>query len=229
MGTTPSDGRTLARELYVIRPDGSVDSKFFDSHVADSSDPDILKAGASVAYSFDVRDTGVYMVEVNYDTGFAAVNVPVVIGTSALPLGTNVIDRMRDEDYSSVDEVERASLEFLNGLRAQYGLGKLRLSDKLGQLAQIKADDMAVNSYVGHVDSYGVYIDGTAKREGISITKSISENVAGGNVGYGVLNSALSLSGGHRSNMLANEWTTVGIGIARQGERAFYVQVFGME
>jgi hypothetical protein len=130
-GTTPSDDNILSRELFVIKPDGSVDTKKFDSSVVDANDAEILKKNVPVAYSFDVRDEGVYLIEVNYDTGFAAVNVPIVIGDSTLPLGTNIIDRMRDEDYASVDEVERASLEFLNGLRAQYGLGKLRLSDKL--------------------------------------------------------------------------------------------------
>jgi uncharacterized protein YkwD len=88
---------------------------------------------------------------------------------------------------------------------------------------------MAANAYVGHVDSHGVFIDGTAERNNIVITRSISENVAGGNVGYGILDSALSLSGGHRSNMLGSDWTTVGIGLARSGDRTFYVQVFGLE
>jgi len=229
VGTTPADERILATEMYIIQPDGSVQVRSFDSLIADPNDSAILKKNTPVAYSFDAPEDGVYLVEVNYDTGFAAVNVPIVIGNSSLPLAANVIDQMREEDYASIDEVDRASLEFLNALRARYGLGKLRLSDKLDRLAQIKADDMAANSYVGHVDSEGVYIDGTAKRHDISLTKSLSENVAGGNVGYGILNSALSLSGGHRANMLGSDWTTVGIGIARDGDRAYYVQVFGME
>ncbi|HRI36856.1 MAG TPA: CAP domain-containing protein, partial [bacterium] len=200
VGTTPADERILATEMYIIQPDGSVQVRSFDSLIADPNDSAILKKNTPVAYSFDAPEDGVYLVEVNYDTGFAAVNVPIVIGNSSLPLAANVIDQMREEDYASIDEVDRASLEFLNALRARYGLGKLRLSDKLDRLAQIKADDMAANSYVGHVDSEGVYIDGTAKRHDISLTKSLSENVAGGNVGYGILNSALSLSGGHRAN-----------------------------
>lgn len=56
VGTTPSDGRTLARELYVIRPDGSVDTKLFDLHVANSADTEVLKTGTEIAYSFDARD-----------------------------------------------------------------------------------------------------------------------------------------------------------------------------
>ncbi len=187
--------------MFLIRPDGSTHSEELEEY-ADTEDDKYLRPGANIDAVLDTHAPGVYLVELNYDTGFAAINVPIVIGDDILPIAPNTVDRMRDEDTDSLDATRRASLSYLNALRAEQGLGNLRLSDTLNELAQIKAQDMADHGYVGHVDSTGVYINGTAKRFGFDIDFSLSENVAGGNVGYGVLISALSLSGGHRANML---------------------------
>lgn len=57
----------------------------------------------------------------------------------------------------------------------------------LTALADFKAKDMTNNLYVGHVDSRGEYILGTAKRAGIRVLGSVGENVAGGTVGVSYL------------------------------------------
>ena len=69
---------------------------------------------------------------------------------------------------------------------------------------------MADHNYVGHDDSRGEKIGHTAKRAGIPVTGSLGENVAGGSVGFDYLLAGLSLSGGHRANMLG-PWKKMGV------------------
>ena len=91
----------------------------------------------------------------------------------------------------------------------------------------IKATDMANNNYVGHVDSKGVRILGTAKNNGIEVVGAVGENVAGGNINAEVLIAGLMMSGGHRKNMLDESWSRVGIGYAEKDGKVYYAQIFG--
>lgn len=118
--------------------------------------------------------------EVNYETGFAALNTPVLRG-SILPLLSNPSDAIEKSNIVSMtsQEAQKKSLSMLNDFRASLGMTKLETSTTLTKLAMIKAQDMADNNYIGHVDSSGTRILGMAKRNKIEITGSIGENVAG--------------------------------------------------
>ena len=65
---------------------------------------------------------------------------------------------------SSTSQVAERTLAEINMLRAAQSLGTLSLDPTLTRLAQAKADDMALNNYVGHTDSSGTKIDAMAKR-----------------------------------------------------------------
>lgn len=161
----------------------------------------------------------------NYDTGFAAYNGPIVYGDILLLL-PNDYDGVKKDIGTDSSGVAIHSLAFINTVRAKSGKSSVSLDDTLSNLATIKANDMAVHNNLSHWDSNGDRISGTAKRNGISLTGSIGENVAGGNVGHEVLLIGLAYSGGHRENMLGG-WQKIGIGYAVKNGQVYYAQVFG--
>lgn len=129
----------------------------------------------------------------NYDTGFAAYNGPIVYG-DILPLLPNDYDGVKKDIGTDSSGVAIRSLAFINTVRAKSGKSSISLDDTLSNLATIKANDMAVHNNLSHWDSNGDRISGTAKRNSIRLTGSIGENVAGGNVGHEVLLIGLAYS-----------------------------------
>lgn len=135
-----------------------------------------------------------YLIEVNFDTGFAAIIEPVVHG-NVLAILPNEYDFSNRTLETSVKTAISQTFASINEVRKKAGMTELSLDTTLAQIAQFKAQDMADNNYVGHVDSEGVYIRDTAKRAGIVIQSSMGENVAGGTVSASFLQAGLSLSG----------------------------------
>lgn len=121
------------------------------------------------------------MVEVLYDTGFAAYFGAVTKGKvlSVLP---NLYDQTSKDISSDTATSTSRMLESVNALRKAQGLAEVTLDANLSKLALFKAQDMSDHDYVGHVDSAGGYILDTAKRASVTIATSIGENVAGGTV-----------------------------------------------
>ena len=90
---------------------------------------------------------------------------------------------MTKETDSDLSDVSANALRFVNAIRKKAGKPALVSDSTLESLARFKANDMAENNYVGHNDSAGQKINGTAKRAGIAVSGSMGENVAGGSVG----------------------------------------------
>ena len=88
---------------------------------------------------------------------------------SPLTLLSNVLDTSSRKVEASTLQVAERTLAEINTLRSALSLGRLSLDPTLTRLAQAKADDMAVNNYVGHTDSSGNKIDAMAKRLGITL------------------------------------------------------------
>ncbi len=161
--------------------------------------------------TYTLTEPGVYLIEVNYTSGFAAAIEPIVYG-AAFSILPNVYDTTpRSMIISSSQAVSRI-LDAINAIRLEQGLSPVKLDPTLTKLAQYKADDMNTNNYVGHTDSLGETISASARRMGLKLTGRLGENVAGGTVSPLYLQSGLSLSSGHRSNMLG-PWSNVGIAV----------------
>ncbi len=161
-----------------------------------------------------------------YSNGFPAYNGPVVHKSGVAAILPNEYDSMGKDTDSDVSIAPQNALRFVNAIRKKAGKPPLVLDATLGRLARFKAEDMAEHNYVGHDDSAGAKINGTAKRAGIEIGTSLGENVAGGSVGSDFLLAGLSLSGGHRMNMLG-DWTKIGVAAVVRNGMTYYVQVFG--
>jgi len=215
--------KSVKSDIFLTLPGGTVEKYSFDDA---SKDPDgFLKRGKIFEKTIPLKQTGPYLVEVNYDNGFAAYNGPIIFG-DFLPVLPNEYDGIQKE-VGTVDGsiVATESLNFVNALRAKSGKSPLSLDDSLNRLASIKANDMAQSGIVSHSDSVGDKISGTAARNNITIAGAVGENVAGGNVHFRVLLAGLSNSGGHRANMLET-WKKIGIGYTMKDGQVYFVQVF---
>lgn len=214
----------MKNDIVVTLPDGNIERYTFGSPSTDTDG--YMKRGVVFEKTIPLKQTGVHLLEINYDNGFAAYNGPVISG-DVLPAYPNEYDTTEKEILNtSSSVVATESLAFVNTLREISGKPALSLDTSLNTLATIKANDMATHSIVSHNDSFGEKIDGTAKRHKVSYAGTIGENVAGGNISYKILLVGLSKSGGHRANML-DTWSTMGVGYAVKDGQVYYVQVFG--
>ncbi|MDD5198011.1 MAG: CAP domain-containing protein [Candidatus Gracilibacteria bacterium] len=218
------EGKNVKSDILLILPDGSVEKYTFDAASIDTDK--YMKRGKVFEKTLSLKQTGLYLVEVNYDNGFAAYNGPLVYG-DVLPVYPNDYDGTQKEISATDDSVVALeSLKFVNALRAKSGKSALALDDTLNSLATIKSKDMALHNNLSHTDSNGNKINGTAKHNNIMIAGVIGENIAGGNISFKVLLIGLANSGGHRANML-DDWKNIGIGYVVKDGQVYYTQVFG--
>lgn len=169
-------GKKVKSEVILTLPNGDVKTYPFD---AENIDMDTyLKRERVFEQSIPLALTGLYHIEINYDSGFPAYNGPIVYG-DILPIFPNESDTV-DKAIKDTDAgmVGTESLAFINNIRTQAGKRALTLDDTLSTLALIKAKDMAAHNNLSHVDSHGELIDGTAKRNSIKVTGSLGENIS---------------------------------------------------
>jgi uncharacterized protein YkwD len=128
-----------------------------------------------------------------------------------------------------INEWERLVLDLTNEYRSSYGLPMLVWDDRLAHAAQLHSADMAYNNFIGHDGSDGSNIGERITRAGWE-WRIVKENVAVGQyTPYIVLDGWIN-SPGHRSNMLSDDITYLGVGFYfLEGSQFFYhwTQKFG--
>jgi uncharacterized protein YkwD len=111
---------------------------------------------------------------------------------------------------------QASGFNHLNGDRRAHGLRTLRVHGQLQRKAQAWAEKLARENRLYH----SRLTDGVSAR-----WCSLGENV-----GYGrsihLVEKAYMKSPGHRANILNGKFTYAGVGVARNGDRVFTVQVF---
>ena len=162
-----SKGKKVKSDIILTLPDGNVEKYAFDAGNIDTDG--YMKRGEIFEKTLSLKQTGLYLVEVNYDNGFAAYNGPVAYG-EILPIYPNDMDSVQ-KNISNADTsiVASESLKFVNSVRAKSSKSALSLDDTLSNLATIKANDMAKYQNLSHTDSSGDKINGTAKRNNINL------------------------------------------------------------
>lgn len=123
-----------------------------------------------------------------------------------------------------------ALAELTNRHRQEKLLAQLTPNQKLAQAAQWKAEDMAAKGYFAHISPEGVapwyWIDKADYRFGCA-----GENLAVNFIDSKDVTDAWMNSPSHRENILNNNFTEIGIGMAQgsyQGQKTtFVVQMFG--
>jgi len=108
---------------------------------------------------------------------------------------------------------EQAVHALINEARANAGVRRLRLSERLSRIAHRHSRAMAINRYLFH-----------------SCLTCIGGTILGENVGYGAdfrsVQTQFMESPPHRANILAKRFRRVGVGVVRRGGLAWVTQIF---
>jgi len=127
---------------------------------------------------------------------------------------------------SSVSSYEKQVVDLVNTERAKNGLSALTLDSSVSNVARTKSKDMATNNYFSHTSpTYGGAGD-MLKQFGIKYT-AYGENIASGQKTPQEVVTAWMNSSGHRANILASDFTKIGVGYATDSSgKAYWTQMF---
>lgn len=125
---------------------------------------------------------------------------------------------------------ERRAFELINAERQHRGLRPLVLDGALTRLARYHSESMARGGYLSHTDPDGLDLRGRADVLGLHGWKTLGENIAY-NQGYSDPTAFAverwMISEKHRENILNDEFTHAGLGVARASDGTYYfTQVF---
>lgn len=154
-------------------------------------------------------------------------DTPVVDETPDNSTGDNVTN----EDTNFMAAVETAIFNKVNEERAKAGVTALTYNTTMQKYARIKSKDMGDNNYFSHEDLNGNLITTQMKNDGVSY-KAWGENIAyiGGNVSADSLAQQFMTkwmnSSGHRANILSTNFSSIGVGVYKIGNKVYATQEF---
>lgn len=142
-----------------------------------------------------------------------------------------IITPPSQETGSFYDQVEQLIFNKVNEERAKAGVQALTYNPTMETYARIKSKDMGVRNYFDHVDPDGEMITAQMARDGVSY------NAWGENIAYiGGVTDPVALanqfmtnwmnSSGHRANILSTNFTSIGIGVYKSGNKYYATQEF---
>jgi uncharacterized protein YkwD len=217
-------GKQVKSQYYLTTPRGDViEGKFAQQYVGSDG---YLRTGVVIKQSFAIAEAWVYKIEAVSNNGYAYFNLPIS-RSQFYSIINPVSDTDRDALRTDLSIVSRDMLSSINTLRQWLARSMISIDPTLQSLAQAKALDMAMHNYVGHTTHSGLDILAFARSQKISITGTIGENVAWGNVSDISLQDGLEESGSHRMNMIDPDWGHVGIWYVLKNGRTYLVQIFG--
>lgn len=135
------------------------------------------------------------------------------------------------ENASFNAEIEQLIFNKVNEERTKAGVPALSYNSTMETYARVKSKDMGVRNYFDHVDPDGEMITAQMARDGVSY------NAWGENIAYiGGVSDAAALaeqfmtnwmnSDGHRANILSPNFTSIGVGVYKSGNRYYATQEF---
>ena len=136
-----------------------------------------------------------------------------------------------NSEQSFMAEVERAIYNKVNEERAKAGVSSLTYNDVMQKYARIKSKDMGDNNYFSHEDLSGNLITTQMRNDGVSY-KAWGENIAyiGGNMSADALAQQFMTnwmnSSGHRANILSDNFSSIGVGVYKIGNKVYATQEF---
>lgn len=132
-------------------------------------------------------------------------------------------------DFSS--QIEQLIFTKVNEERARAGMSTLSYSSLMEKYARIKSKDMGDKNYFDHKNLEGELITAQMARDGITY-RSWGENLAyiGGVSDINELANQFMTnwmnSQGHRENILSPNFTSIGVGVYKAGNRYYATQEF---
>lgn len=118
--------------------------------------------------------------------------------------------------------------EMLNGARAGTGAGAVTYDARLGQAAQVHADDMLANGYFSHTGSDGSNAGDRIRAAGY-VPRAWGENIARGQQSEAEVFQAWEDSPGHRANNHNPNFEDFALSKAGSGSNLYWVLVFASE
>lgn len=118
------------------------------------------------------------------------------------------------EVYSDPETSRRNIVALINLERLKNNNSLLKTSNKLNRSACMKLDDLVANQYFGHYSPTGVSFSHWVKLSGYDY-KTTGENLARGYKDSVSLVKAWMNSSSHRMNILARDYTEIGLCVKR--------------
>ena len=140
-------------------------------------------------------------------------------------------DNSTNADTNFMAAVEQAIYNKVNEERAKAGVPALTYNNTMQKYARIKSQDMGDNNYFSHEDLNGNLITTQMKNDGVSY-RAWGENIAyiGGNVSADALAEQFMTnwmnSSGHRANILSTNFSSIGVGVYKIGNKVYATQEF---
>lgn len=130
-----------------------------------------------------------------------------------------------------MDQVESMIFTKVNEERAKNGLAPLSYNNTMEHYARFKSQDMGDRGYFDHNNPEGELITAQMARDGVSY------NAWGENIAYiGGVSDPTALanqfmtnwmnSSGHRANILSNNFSSIGVGVYKIGNKVYATQEF---
>ncbi len=219
-GTAKSD---IEPDVYLINPRGRVEA------ISILENAEKIPAGSPFVLNLQLPEIGTYILEINATDGIAVLNHPLYLPNEfpLIPDFADLREASSPDQKISLNREKAIWLRLVNEFRAQQQLPKVDLDAGLTEFAQKYAERMVIENFFGHVDLAGNSPDTRRKLAGLQLP--VGENLArDSKTEYA--HSGLLRSAAHRANIVAPEWTRVGLGIAKDAEgRMIFVQEFSAD
>lgn len=154
----------------------------------------------------------------------SAPDAPVVDETPSVDNGTNT-------STNFMAQVEQAIFNKVNEERAKAGVPALTYNTTMEKYARMKSQDMGDNNYFSHEDLSGNLITTQMKKDGVTY-RAWGENIAyvGGMTDPNAIADKIMTnwmnSSGHRANILSTNFSSIGVGVYKSGNRVYATQEF---
>lgn len=128
-------------------------------------------------------------------------------------------------------QVEQKIFEKVNAERSKAGVPALSYNKTMEKYARIKSQDMGDRGYFDHKDPAGNLITAKMKKDGVSY-RAWGENIAyiGGVSDADALANQFMTnwmnSSGHRKNILSSNFSGIGVGVYKAGNKVYATQEF---
>ena len=128
-------------------------------------------------------------------------------------------------------KVEQLIFNRVNAERAKAGMSQLSYNSSMEKYARIKSKDMGDRGYFDHKNPEGQLITTQMAKDGVSY-RAWGENIAyiGGisdaNAVADKFMTNWMNSSGHRANILSSNFTSIGVGVYKSGNRYYATQEF---
>lgn len=157
-------------------------------------------------------------------------------GNNSSSNGENTSNNTQTESNTTVNDqfmaqVEQAIFNKVNEERTKAGVAPLTYNTTMEKYARIKSQDMGDNNYFSHTDLSGNYITTQMKADGVTY-KAWGENIAyiGGVTDPTALANQFMTnwmnSQGHRENILSTNFSSIGVGVYKIGNKVYATQEF---